>query len=74
MEALDSDLTNIETDTNAVQADLADGGRTDALIDAIKAKTDSLTFTIANQVDANMQSVDDILLAESGTGGQGFGS
>jgi hypothetical protein len=33
--------------------DWQDAGRLDALIDAIKAKTDSLTFTVANQVDAN---------------------
>jgi len=43
-------------------------------INTIKTKTDSLTFTVANQVDANMQSVDDILLKESGTGGQKFGA
>jgi len=29
-----------------------DGGRLDLLIDAIKAKTDQLTFTVANKVDA----------------------
>lgn len=34
-------------------ASLINGGFTDLLIDAIKAKTDSLTFTVAGQVDAN---------------------
>jgi hypothetical protein len=32
-------------------------GTVDTVVDAIKAKTDSLTFTVANQVDANIKSV-----------------
>ena len=36
-------------------------------VGAIKAKTDSLTFTTANQVDANVQSVNDVLLQGAGT-------
>lgn len=35
-----SDITAILADTNELQAELADGGRTDLLIDAVKAKTD----------------------------------
>ena len=46
----------------------------DAQTGAIKTATDKLTFTVTNQVDANMQSVDDILLKEAGTGSQGFGA
>jgi hypothetical protein len=40
-----------------------------AQIALVKAKTDSLTFTTANQVDANIQSVNDV--AVSGTGAVG---
>ena len=45
-------LAAIVADTAEIQAELADGGRTDLLIDGIKAKTDQLTFTTPNSVDA----------------------
>jgi hypothetical protein len=51
------EIGSILADTNELQTDLANGGRVDLLIDGIKAKTDSLTFTVAGEVDANMQSV-----------------
>ena len=41
----------------------------DTVADAVKAKTDSLTFTVANQVDANIQYVNDT--AVTGDGGSG---
>ena len=41
----------------------------DTEVAAIKAKTDSLTFTTANQVDANIQSVNDVTV--QGTGALG---
>jgi hypothetical protein len=40
---------------------------------AIKAKTDSLTFTVAGQVDANIQYVNDTLVTGSGTAGNPWG-
>lgn len=40
----------------------------DSNVDAIKAKTDSLTFTTANQVDANIQYVNDVAVAGDGDG------
>lgn len=43
-------------DTNEIQGDLVNGGRLDLLIDSIKTKTDSLTFTVAGDVDCNVQS------------------
>jgi len=49
---LDTEVAAILADTNELQTDWVNGGRLDLLIDAIKAKTDSLTFTTANQVDA----------------------
>ena len=45
-------LAAIVADTAEIQSELADGGRTDLLIDGIKAKTDQLTFTTPNSVDA----------------------
>lgn len=40
----------------------------DTEIAAIKAKTDSLTFTVAGQVDANIQSVNDVTVVGNGSG------
>lgn len=67
---IDTEVAAILADTNELQTDWVDGGRLDLLIDAIKAKTDSLTFTVANQVDANALTLDedeilDDLLADS---------
>jgi hypothetical protein len=42
LDAMNTNINDIETDTNALQIDLADGGRLDLLIDAIKAVTDNL--------------------------------
>lgn len=58
-----------------VDAILVDTGTTldgkldtiDSLIDAIKAKTDSLTFTVAGQVDANAKSMNDAEITGDGT-------
>lgn len=40
---------------------------------AIKAKTDSLTFTVAGQVDANIQSVNDVTVNGTGAAGNTWG-
>jgi hypothetical protein len=40
----------------------------DTEVAAIKAKTDSLTFTVAGQVDANIQSVNDVTVNGNGAG------
>ena len=44
-------------------------GLTASDIAAIKAKTDSLTFTVAGQVDSNMQYVNDVQVQAAGTAG-----
>jgi len=44
----------------------------DTVVDAIQAKTDSLTFTVAGQVDANIQYVNDV--AVTGVGDTGTGN
>jgi len=43
-------------------------GYIDTEVAAIKAKTDSLTFTVAGQVDANIQSVNDVTVNGNGAG------
>ena len=45
----------------------ADIATVDTVADAIKAKTDSLTFTVASQVDANIQYVNDIAVTGVGS-------
>jgi len=45
----------------------------DTEIAAIKAKTDSLTFTVAGQVDANIQSINDVAITGNGQVGTEFG-
>lgn len=44
----------------------------DGVVDAIKAKTDSLTFTVAGQVDANMQAINDVAVTGDGQVGTEF--
>lgn len=71
--AVDTEVAAILADTNELQTDLADGGRVDLLIDGIKAKTDSLTFTAAGHVDANIQRINDVIITGNGQVGTEFG-
>jgi hypothetical protein len=48
-------------------------GLTTADIDDIKAKTDSLTFTVPGQVDANIQYVNDVEVTGTGAPGNEWG-
>ena len=45
----------------------------DTEVGAIKTKTDSLTFTVAGQVDANIQSVNDVTVTGNGQAGTEWG-
>ena len=54
---IDTEIAAILTDTGTTLDGKLDA--IDALVDAIKAKTDSLTFTNAGEVDANVQSIND---------------
>lgn len=65
---LDGNITAILADTNEVQAELADGGRTDLLIDAIKAKTDNLPASPApaNEYDADFTQIVELLYSIMG--------
>lgn len=67
--AVDTEVAAILADTAELQADWVNGGRLDLLIDAIKAKTDSLTFTQAGHVDANIQRIKNVALTGTGGGG-----
>jgi len=44
-----------------------------ANVTGIKTKTDSLTFTVANQLDANIQYVNDVIVRGTGAGGNEWG-
>jgi hypothetical protein len=44
----------------------------DTEVAAIKAKTDSLTFTVAGQVDANVQRINDVTITGNGQTGTEF--
>lgn len=63
------------TDTGlrvAITAAASDTGLT-ANLAAVRAKTDSLTFTVAGQVDANIQSVNDVTVTGTGASGNEWG-
>lgn len=63
---------NLDTQigTLATAANLA---TVDTVVDAIKVKTDSLNFTVAGQVDANVQYVNDVQVNGTGTGADPWG-
>lgn len=61
--ALEATAQTILTDTNELQTDWVNGGRLDLIIDAIKAKTDQITFTTANKIDATIQVAGDFAQA-----------
>lgn len=69
---LDTEIASIITKIDAVD-DFLDTeiaailAAVDTEVAAIKAKTDPLTFTVANQLDANVQSINDALLEGDGT-------
>lgn len=49
------------------------GASLSADVAAVKTKTDSLTFTVAGQVDANIQSVNDVTVNGNGSAGTPWG-
>lgn len=69
---LDTEIAAILADTAELQGDWVNGGRLDLLLDAIKAKTDQLVFTVANRVDANTKSINDVALTGDGQSGTEF--
>lgn len=73
LDTIKGDTAAILADTNELQTDLANGGRLDLLIDAIKAKTDKLTYTSGNDLDVNVQKVNDTALTGNGSSGNPWG-
>lgn len=67
---LDTQLAAIDTDTGNILTNLA---TVDTVADGIKAKTDSLTFTVLGQVDANIQYVNDVQVIGTGASGDEWG-
>lgn len=61
--AIHSDTTAVHSDTTAIHSDTT----------AVQTKTDSLTFTVANVVDANVQRINDVTITGDGAPGTEFG-
>lgn len=68
-------VTDLLPDAGALSslATAANLATVDTVVDAIKAKTDSLTYTVAGQVDANVQSINDVTITGNGQTGTEFG-
>lgn len=64
---------NARTIASADYATATNLATVDTVADAIKAKTDSLTFTVAGQVDANIQYVNDVQVIGTGAPGDEWG-
>lgn len=68
-------------DNASIAAILVDTGTTldgkidtiDTVVDAVKVQTDKLAFTVSNQVDANVQSVNDVTVTGTGAAGDEWG-
>jgi hypothetical protein len=67
---LDTEIAAILADTDELQQDDIPGliAALDILVDAIKAKTDSLTFTVAGKTDSNITHVNEVEVAGDGDG------
>jgi hypothetical protein len=63
-----TDVDAILADTNELQVDDTPTAvaAVKTVVDAVKAKTDSLTFTVGNQVDANIQYINDTAVTGDG--------
>ncbi len=59
--------------TISSRASAVDLATVDTVVDAVKAKTDSLTFTEAGKVDSNIKAVNDITVDGAGTTGDPWG-
>lgn len=70
-------VTLVDTTTTNTDMRGTDGANTiapdNASIAAIQAKTDSLTFTKANELDSNLQSVNDVTVSGTGAAGDEWG-
>lgn len=58
---------DVTTEIQSGLATAANLATVDTVVDAIKAKTDSLTFTVAGELDSNIQSVNGVALIGDGS-------
>lgn len=65
-------ITDTSLATSAI-TEIQSGLATAADLTAVKAKTDSLTFTVAGQVDANIPYVNDVQVVGTGAAGNEWG-
>lgn len=67
---IDGGRLDLILDARASQASVdtidSEVGDVDTVVDAIKVQTDKLTFTVANQIGANIQAVNDVTLTGTG--------
>lgn len=71
---IDTEVAAIKAKTDNLPASpAATGDIPTSDITAIKNKTDSLTFTVAGQVDSNIQSVNDVTVTGTGASGDEWG-
>ena len=69
----DTRIANLDATVSSRMATFAYTAPDNTSIAAIKVQTDKLTFTVANQVDANIRSVNSMTVSGSGTGGSPWG-
>ena len=70
-------ITAVKSDTAAILVDTgtdipASITTIDTVVDAVKAKTDNLAFTVSNQVDANIESINTQEITGDGGPGSEF--
>jgi len=75
--SMSADIAAVKSDTAAILQDTgtdipASITTIDTVVDAVKAKTDNLVFTVANQVDANVESVNTQVITGDGSVGNEF--
>jgi hypothetical protein len=72
--SVSADIAAVKVDTGNIYGKVdTEVATLQTTADAIKAKTDSLTFTVAGQLDANIQYVNDTQVTGSGTSGSPWG-
>jgi hypothetical protein len=71
--SIGSNVINAASIATDAVTEIQSGLATAADLTAVKAKTDSLTFTVANQVNANIQYVNDVQVIGTGQAGNEWG-
>lgn len=71
--SIGSNVINAASIATDAVTEIQNGLATAADLTAVKAKTDSLTFTVANQVNANIQYVNDVQVIGTGQAGNEWG-